>query len=75
MLIEHGASVNQVNADGQTPLILAALGGHHELATVLLDAGADPKAVTPHEQTALDIATAMEKRVRHCKLCSIRACP
>ena len=64
MLIEHGALVNKCNADGQTALILAALGGHKELVRVLLGAGADPTVANPHGQTALDIATAMEKKAR-----------
>ena len=64
MLIEYGANVNQVSSAGQTPLILAAVGGHGALARVLLESGADPRAVNRHGQTALDIATAMEKTVQ-----------
>ena len=63
MLIEYGANVNQMNAAGQTPLILVAVGGHDELTKVLLEAGADPRTTNSHGQTALDIATAMEKIV------------
>ena len=65
VLIGHGACVNTRNSDGQTALILAALGGHDELVRVLLEAGADPKIATPHDQTPLDIARAMEKEVGH----------
>ena len=63
MLIDHSACVNTRNSDGQTALILAALGGHDELTRVLLEAGADPTIATPHNQTPLDIARAMEKEV------------
>ena len=63
VLIEYGANVNQMNAAGQTPLILAAVGGHDELTKVLLEAGADPRTTNSHGQTALDIAKAMEKIV------------
>ena len=63
MLIDHGADVNRPSSAGQTPLILAAVGGHKELVKVLLEAGANPRAVNSHGQTPLDIARALEKTV------------
>ena len=63
VLIEHGANVNRPNSAGQTPLILAAVGGHGALARELLVGGANPRTVNSHGQTALDIATALEKTV------------
>ena len=63
VLIDHGADVHRPSAAGQTPLILAAVGGHEGLARVLLEAGADPRDVNNHGQTSLDIARALEKTV------------
>ena len=63
VLIEHGACVNQANIDGQTPLILAAVCGHEELAAALLEAGADLSIKTPQGLTALDIATSLKNDV------------
>lgn len=57
--------MNATSSTGQTPLILAAVGGHSELTSVLLDAGADPTVVNTHGQTTLDIARAMEKTVNN----------
>jgi ankyrin repeat protein len=42
-LVEAGASVNlQSPGDRTTPLLIAALNGHFDLATYLIDRGADP---------------------------------
>lgn len=41
LLVEHGADLDAQNADGQTPLMLAAKTGDEELIDVLLDYGAD----------------------------------
>jgi uncharacterized protein len=42
-LVEGGADVNQLNgADKSTPLVTAIVNGHYDLATFLLDKGADP---------------------------------
>jgi uncharacterized protein len=46
-LLETAAqAVNGYSADGWTPLHLAAFFGHHHLAELLLDRGADPRAVS-----------------------------
>jgi ankyrin repeat protein len=43
-LIEAGADVNQTLTDGTSALVLATINAHWELASVLLDKGADPNA-------------------------------
>jgi ankyrin repeat protein len=46
-LLAAGASVNQRGAGDQTtPLIVAAINGHFDLASMLLDKGADPNLVS-----------------------------
>jgi len=44
MLLKAGASVDLRNAKGQTPLGGVAFKGFTDIATLLLDAGADPVA-------------------------------
>jgi uncharacterized protein len=43
-LLDAGATVNDVLADGTSALVLAAMNSHFELAAYLLDRGADPNA-------------------------------
>ena len=43
-LLSRGVSPNERDANGWTPLMYAAYGGHLRLVKVLLDAGADPLA-------------------------------
>jgi len=40
-LLELGADVNQVNAEGTSPLLIAVINGHFDLAVELLNSGAD----------------------------------
>ncbi len=40
-LLDAGANVNQVNAEGTSPLLIAVINGHFDLAVELLDNGAD----------------------------------
>jgi ankyrin repeat protein len=44
VLLDAGADVNQSLADGTSPLVLATVNGHYELASFLLDRGAKPTA-------------------------------
>ena len=43
-LLDVGADVNESLPDGTSALVLALINAHYELASVLLDRGADPKA-------------------------------
>jgi ankyrin repeat protein len=43
-LIDAGADVNEAMPDGTSALVLAVINAHYELASVLLDRGADPRA-------------------------------
>ena len=43
-LIEAGADINQGDADGNNPLLIAILNNHDELAQMLIDKGADVNA-------------------------------
>ncbi|WP_228025065.1 ankyrin repeat domain-containing protein [cf. Phormidesmis sp. LEGE 11477] len=55
-LIEKGADVNQLDAQNP-PLIMAAYHGYTEIVTLLLQAGADTRAVDPNmKATALHAA-------------------
>lgn len=40
LLLKHEAQVDFVGEEGETPLLLAAAGGHHEVVRVLLTEGA-----------------------------------
>lgn len=44
LLLDAGADVNQSAADGNSPLVVAAMSGHGRLAEFLLARGADPDA-------------------------------
>jgi len=46
-LIAGGADVNELDANGDAPLVMAAYLGHAEIVRMLLDAGADLTAVDP----------------------------
>jgi len=52
-LVEAGADINQGDADGNTPLLIAILNNHDDLAQVLIDKGADVNAANKDGRTAL----------------------
>ncbi|MEM9088744.1 MAG: ankyrin repeat domain-containing protein [Cyanobacteria bacterium P01_F01_bin.53] len=56
LLLDSGAEVNWIDAEGVTPLILAAFKDHPELAELLLVHGADATIVDQWNRTALDYA-------------------
>jgi ankyrin repeat protein len=41
LLLQHGAQIDFEGHEGETPLLLAAAGGHHEVVRLLLTEGAD----------------------------------
>jgi len=52
--LDAGGDVNQTSdTDHATPLILAVINGHYDLAKVLLDRGANPRSATTDGATAL----------------------
>jgi ankyrin repeat protein len=56
-LIAEGVNVNEPDANGDAPLVMAAYQGHTEIARLLLEAGADVTAVDPAmKATALHAA-------------------
>lgn len=55
-LIERGADVNAVNAQGVTPLMIASARGNLPMIGLLLEAGADPTMTSKAGKTAIDIA-------------------
>ena len=55
LFLEHQAGVNTRNPDGSTPLHGAAFLGHPDLLGLLLDAGADPRAVNENGDSVLAV--------------------
>ncbi|MGM0667135.1 MAG: ankyrin repeat domain-containing protein [Bacteroidota bacterium] len=55
-LIDHGADVNNVAADGNTPLMVACREGHIDQVKLLLDAGARTGVENKEGKTALQLA-------------------
>ncbi|MEM9528227.1 MAG: ankyrin repeat domain-containing protein [Bacteroidota bacterium] len=59
--IEFNSNINQKNADGLTPLHLAAMKAQDEqILKMLIKRGADPKILTDFEESAFDLATENE---------------
>ena len=57
-LIAQGANVDELESNGDAPLVMAAYLGHAEIVRLLLEAGADVKAVDPGmKATALHAAS------------------
>ena len=57
MLVENGADVTAKDKYGQTPLHLAANGGHVDIVKLFLDKGTDINAMDNNGLTPLDYAT------------------
>ena len=56
-LIAQGVNVNELDSGSNAPLVMAAYLGHNEIVRLLLEAGADVKAVDPDmKATALHAA-------------------
>lgn len=56
-LIQHGASVDISNDDGETALMLAAMEGNYDCISRLIQAGANVEARGPHQYTAACFAS------------------
>ncbi len=56
--IRRGENVNATDAEGRTPLILAAMRDHTDICQILLEAGADPCIKDKNGNDALQIAVA-----------------
>jgi ankyrin repeat protein len=52
-LIEAGADINQGDADGNNPLLIAILNNHDELALILIEKGADVNAANKDGRSPL----------------------
>jgi len=55
-LLEDGADVNELDADGRTPVLLATRGNHVDTVRALVEAGADPNIADRQGTTALQHA-------------------
>jgi len=64
-LLDRGLEVDARNADGDTPLLLAAGKGHAKVVELLLAAGADRSVVGRKGKTALQLARAGFERWKH----------
>jgi len=51
-LLDGGAAIDQVSGDGSTPLVLALLNGHFDLALELIERGADVNIATSTDGVA-----------------------
>jgi ankyrin repeat protein len=58
LLLEHGAAVNEAQAEGLTPLHVAAQNGDLAMVELLLAYGADPLARDSEGQTPIELAKA-----------------
>ena len=59
ILLAAGADVKETAQDGTSPILVAILNGHYELANFLLEKGADPNAVDGKGRAALYAAVDM----------------
>jgi ankyrin repeat protein len=67
-LIQQGVNVNELDAGGDAPLVMAAYEGHTEIVKLLLEAGADVTAVDPGMKATALHAAAYAGRTEAAKL-------
>jgi len=67
-LLATGTTVNQADASGDWPLIMAAYLGHSEVLAALLEAGADVGVLDPGMQATALHAAAYAGHAEACKL-------
>lgn len=65
LLLKHGAKVNVMDGNGQTPLHLAAIAGQAQSCRVLMANGADLTAQTYQGYTAMEVAAEPAQKVLH----------
>lgn len=52
-LLDGGADIDQASADNTSPLLIAVLNGHYELASMLIELGANPNIADTNGRTPL----------------------
>ena len=67
-LIAQGVNVDELEPNGDAPLVMAAYEGHTEIVRLLLEAGADVKAVDPGMKATALHAAAYAGRTEAAKL-------
>ena len=67
-LIAQGVNVDELEPNGDAPLVMAAYQGHSEIVRLLLEAGADVKAVDPGMKATALHAAAYAGRTEAAKL-------
>ena len=70
-LIENGVDVNELDANQDAPLVMAAYKGYHQIVKLLLEAGADVKAVDPSMKATALHAAAYAGRTEAAKLLDV----
>jgi ankyrin repeat protein len=63
LLLDRGAKIEALDAEGMTPLMLAGHAGSISAVQVLLDRGADPLAVDNKGRTAADCAREEKREI------------
>jgi len=80
-LLDAGSDVNAVDADGRTPLVLATIGGHEDVARLMIERkGCDVNTVDTTQRTCLfyaaqcGLADTVRRllQVRHSANCSMQ---
>ena len=56
MIIKHGANLNAINAESQTPLMLTCMDDQTDAMKLLLDCGANPTITDEQGETCLHVA-------------------
>ena len=69
-LIDNGIDVNKIEVHGWTPLHLACLKGHLEMAKLLLKRKANPNVIAPNGLTAKQLCPAIKPYIRE-DICSL----
>ena len=71
----HPKVVNQPDAEGNTPLMVAVAGGKHKVIKALLKGGADATVPDPHGYTVMHVAAAQGHERGEGRPSTRRGCP